>query len=202
VSAFNHPDHLAAERRWIAAVHKGDREAFAQLYRAFAGSLYAQVLLPRLGDAAAAEDALAETFRVALERWHEYRDRGISIWFWLARIAINKAIDQQRAQARKARAFASAEAMLASLRGGRDPTAELDGFLDAAVVRAQIESVLSRINPRYRRALELRLVEGRGREACAQLLEMRVASFDVLLLRALRAFRAQWTASELAKEAV
>jgi RNA polymerase sigma-70 factor (ECF subfamily) len=202
VSDFNHPDRLAAERRWIAAVRKGDRAAFAELYRAFARTLYAQVLMPRLGDAAAAEDALAETFRAALEHWDEYRDEGISIWFWLARIAANKAIDQQRVRARGSRALASAEAMLAPFRDGRDPTAELHGFLDGPAVRAQIDRVLAQINPRYRRTLELRFLEGRGRNECAQLLEVRVASFDVLLLRALRAFRAQWTASLLAKEAV
>jgi RNA polymerase sigma-70 factor (ECF subfamily) len=202
VSDFNHPDRLAAERRWIAAVRHGDRAAFAELYRAFAGAVYAQVLMPRLGDAAAAEDALAETFRAALEHLGEYRDEGISIWFWLARIATNKANDQQRARARGTRALASAETLLAPLRGGLDPTAELHGFLDGPAVRAQIDRVLAQINPRYRRALELRFLEGRGRSECAQLLEVRVASFDVLLLRALRAFAAQWTASLLAKEAV
>jgi RNA polymerase sigma-70 factor (ECF subfamily) len=202
VSDFNHPDRLAAERRWIAAVRQGDRAAFAELYRAFAGALYAEVLLPRLGDAAAAEDALAETFRAALEHWSEYRDEGVSMWFWLARIAANKAIDQQRMGARRRRALASAEAMLAPFRDGRDPTAELHGFLDGPALRGQIDRVLGQINPRYRRVLELRFLEGRGRNECAELLAVRVASFDVLLLRALRAFRTHWTASLLAKEAI
>ncbi len=202
MSDFHHPDHLAAERRWIAAVRKGDRAAFAELYRAFAGALYAQVLLPRLGDAAAAEDALAETFRTALERWSSYRDQGVSIWFWLARIAANKAIDQHRERARQNRALQGAEKLLASLRQAHDPTAELNGILDGGRVRAEISRVLTRINPRYRRALELRFIEGRERQQCAALLDVRLASFDVVLLRALRAFRAEWTATAFAKEAV
>ena len=52
--------------------------------------------------------------------------------------------------------------------------------------------MLSRINPRYRRAIELRFFEEQPREACAQALDVQIGTFDVVLLRALRAFRAAW----------
>jgi DNA-directed RNA polymerase specialized sigma24 family protein len=52
--------------------------------------------------------------------------------------------------------------------------------------------VLASVNPRYRRAIELRFLDDRSREDCARLMEVKLGTFDVLLLRALRAFRQQW----------
>ena len=52
--------------------------------------------------------------------------------------------------------------------------------------------MLARLNPRYRRALELRFFEERSRQECAAALEVKLGTFDVLLLRALRAFRKEW----------
>ena len=52
--------------------------------------------------------------------------------------------------------------------------------------------VLQALNPRYRRAIELRFLEEHPRERCAQLMEVKLGTFDVVLLRALRAFRKNW----------
>ena len=57
---------------------------------------------------------------------------------------------------------------------------------------------MDEINPRYKRALTLRFLEDRPRVECAELLEVKVATFDVLLLRALRAFRERWQAATTA----
>lgn len=61
--------------------------------------------------------------------------------------------------------------------------------------RDAIARVLESINPRYRRAIELRFLEEQPREACATALGVTLGTFDVVLLRALRAFRAQWSAA-------
>jgi RNA polymerase sigma-70 factor (ECF subfamily) len=52
---------------------------------------------------------------------------------------------------------------------------------------------MSGLNARYRRAIELRFVEEFSREECAAALDVKIGTFDVLLLRALRAFRKEWT---------
>jgi RNA polymerase sigma-70 factor (ECF subfamily) len=54
--------------------------------------------------------------------------------------------------------------------------------------------VLERLNDRYRRAIELRFLEELSRESCAAALDVKLGTFDVLLLRALRAFRKDWDA--------
>ena len=96
-------------------LRRGDRAAFSQLYRAFAQPLYARVLLPKLGDADAAQDALAETFRIMLEKLNQYEDRGGSIWSWLATIAANQARDVARARERAGRALRNFETQWAPL---------------------------------------------------------------------------------------
>jgi RNA polymerase sigma-70 factor (ECF subfamily) len=190
---FTDPVWLEEERRCLVALRRGDHAAFTRLYRVLAPPLYARILLPRLGDAQAAEDVLAETFRTALERLDGYEDRGGSIWSWLVTIAANRAHDLQRERARRGRGLAGFEALLAPLQG--DGAAPNDEAPDAEKLRAAVARTLKRLNPRYRRALELRFFDDRPRDECAALLEVKLGTFDVLLLRALRAFRAAWLES-------
>src|SRR5262249_35334745 len=130
----------------------------------------------------------ADTFHTALERLADFDDRGRSVWFWLARIAANKATDQHRVRARSGRALSGYARLVALDEGAAPPPSARE----ADQLRSSIERVLGRIHPRYRRAIELRFFEERSRDACAQALEVQVATFDVVILRALRAFRAAW----------
>jgi RNA polymerase sigma-70 factor (ECF subfamily) len=187
---------LEEERRCLRQLRAGNRAAFAPLYNAFSGPLYSRVLLPRLGDPRAAEDALAETFRIVLERLSEWHDQGVSIWFWLARIATNQAMDAHRAAARSERALAGYQRLLAPLLGEASaPPDEQEQREEEARVQAAVASTLGRIHPRYRDVLRRRFLLGHGREQCAQELGLRLGTFDVVLLRALRAFRREWMAT-------
>jgi RNA polymerase sigma factor (sigma-70 family) len=186
---FDDPAWLALERQWLEALRGGDRRAFDRLFEAYAEPLYRRILLPSLGDPASAEDALAETFRKAFERLGSYQDRGKGLWAYLATVAANQAHDIHRQRARSARALARFESLLAPLAAAE--TSSADGP-DQARVRAAVDGVLAVINPRYRRALELRFFEDCSRDECAARLEVKVPTFDVLLLRALRAFRGAW----------
>jgi len=188
---FNDPAWLDEERRCLRELRRGDRAAFSRLYGAFAQPLYARVLLPRLGDRQAAEDVLAETFRIMLEKLGQYDDRGGSIWSWLATIAANRARDLERERARQGKALRGFAMLSAPLFEGQAPGPGDDAG-DAARLQAAVARVLDEINPRYRRALTLRFIEDRPRAECADLLEVKIATFDVLLLRALRAFRERW----------
>lgn len=186
-------DWLARERELVARARKGERDAVAALYRAFAGRIYSRVLMPRLGNAQAAEDALSETFRTALERLEQFDDRGMSIYFWLSRIAVNKATDMHRVKQRTRRALTSFEDLIAPIRPSAPrPEKTFEDAERARLLKEHVASVLGAINPRYRRAIELRFIEDKSREECAQELEVKLGTYDVLLLRALRAFRKEW----------
>jgi RNA polymerase sigma-70 factor (ECF subfamily) len=191
--AFDNRERLQWERDCLDRARRGDRAAFAELYQAFAADLFRRVLMPRLGNRQAAEDALAETFRTLLERLDDYEDQGKSVWHWLARIAINKATDMHRVKGRTSRALANFEGLLKPLEiGPSDPASEFALRIESDHVKRAVVGVLDRLNPRYRRAIELRFLEDRSREDCAKELDVKIGTFDVLLLRALRSFRKEW----------
>jgi RNA polymerase sigma-70 factor (ECF subfamily) len=181
------------ERALIARAVQGDSEAFGEIYDAHADRIYGRVLYPLLGNTAAAEDALSETFRAAFQRLAEYRPGEVSIYFWLARIAKNKALDMHRARKVTGRALVSFESLLEPLRSGPESPEQL---LDAAVSRhalgEAVQTTLAQINERYREAIALRFLEDQPREVCAERLGVKLGTFDVLILRALRAFRKRW----------
>ena len=185
-------DPLGWELRCLEKARRGDLTSFGELYEAYADKVFAEILLPRLGARAAAEEALAETFRSALEKLGSYEPQGQSIFGWLARIAINKATDLHRARAREGKALAGFEALVAPLRTAGEAAAEVDLRLDRQRLLTAVEAVLATIPPRYREAIELRLVQDLPRPECASRLQITTGNFDVLLLRALRSFRAAW----------
>jgi RNA polymerase sigma factor (sigma-70 family) len=189
------PGWLKQERRLIKRARRGDREAFAALYRAYARPLYARVLMPNLGDPGAAEDALADTFSTALERLAQYEIKDVSIWNWLARIAKNKAIDMHRGRARTARTLCSFKNLFEPLtQGVKEPEHLVEARDELEQTHRQVQAILEKLNPRYQEAIRLRFLEDKSRPECAELLDVKIGTLDVLVLRALRAFRRQWMA--------
>jgi RNA polymerase sigma factor (sigma-70 family) len=155
--------------------------------------VYERVLMPVLGNAAAAEDALAETFRVGFQRLADFQPGEVSIYYWLARIAKNKALDMHRAKKVSGRVLANFESLLEPL---STPHASPEELLEREVSRhvlgEAVQQTLAELNERYRRAIVLRFLQDQSREACAEQLGVKIGTFDVLLLRALRAFRKRW----------
>ena len=180
---------LEQEKEMVLALKQGDRKAAAMLYEGFSTQLFRQVILSRLPYIDQAEDVLCETFRIALERIETYQVVDRSIFFWLRRIAINLVINTYRQQVRKKEL---AERILAKdavsmVMGTEDIAPERD--LDAEDTKSLVERSLEQLNPRYAEALRLRLIQDKSREECAELLEVSVATFDVLFHRACKAFR-------------
>jgi RNA polymerase sigma-70 factor (ECF subfamily) len=188
------PEHdLAWEKRCLSRIKKGDMRAFGELYHAFSNRLFCRVLLPMLGDRAAAEDALAETFKTALEKIDKFEEKGISIFHWLARIGKNKALDMHRSRERTGRALCNFEGMLAPLLGDSPlPGNGLQAEEEGKRLRQAVARVLGKLNPRYKKVIELRFLQDRSRKECAEMLELKLGTLDVLVLRALRAFRKEW----------
>ena len=194
---LNRPERLAWEKPLVARAKGGDAAAFAELYRAYAPLVFARILVPKLGDRTAAEDALSETFRSAFERLDGYEVREVSVYFWFARIATNKALDLYRVKRTTGRALAGFEDFAAAFADHPPVPDELFELrADAMQMGKAVRAALGRLNDRYRRAIELRFVEELPREECARVLDVKVATFDVVLLRALRSFRKTWTELE------
>jgi RNA polymerase sigma-70 factor (ECF subfamily) len=178
------------ERAVILRLQAGDRRAFATLYGWYGERIYRQAILPRLPDREAAEDVLRDTFRTALEKIATFHVDQQSIFFWLRRIAINKAIDVHRRRKRDRNlADAMSEEPVEVLHQTPDRP---DRGLEVDDLRRMVETSMSRLNPRYAEALRMRLLEDRSREECAEVLGITVGNFDVLLHRACKAFRKEY----------
>jgi RNA polymerase sigma factor (sigma-70 family) len=190
---LNDPGQRRWERECIARVLGGDTGAFGEIYDAYAARLYERALLPLLSNAAAAEDALAETFRTAFQRLGDFEAGEVSIYYWLARIARNKALDMHRARKVTGRVLANFESLLGPLQPPHaSPEELLDRELSRHALGDAVQQTLSELNERYRDAIVLRFLQDHPRELCAERLGVKIGTFDVLLLRALRAFRKRW----------
>ena len=186
-------ERLEEERRLVEKAQAGDRNALRPLFERYADPLYSGIILPRLGDKATAEDVLKDTFVTAIEKIGQFTWQGRSVYVWLRQIAVNKVIDVHR---RSSRAGRFLQALAEELPHETAPEAGADEALIAEQERrrsrGRITTALEALLPRYREAIELRLVEELPREECARRLGVTVGHFDVLLFRAIRAFRREF----------
>ena len=178
---------IEEERAIIERIRQGDRQAAGVLFQWFSEPLYRRAILPRLPVPELAEDVLKDTFRTALEKIDQYSDIDRSIFFWLRRIAINRAIDVHRSRQRDRRATANPE--LTIDRTMSKPPPAPDRATEVAEVKESVDAALDQLNPRYATALRMRLLEDRDRSECAEALGVAVGNFDVILHRAAKAFR-------------
>ena len=182
------PFSAEEEREVIEALQRGNREALSTLYRWYGDPLYRLAILPRLPVLDLAEDVLALSFARAMERIHQFRPEGKSIFFWMRRIAINLAMDTHRRHSAQQRMHArlQQEQNVIPLHSS---TPSPDRESDLSEVRELIEEALEELNPRYAQALRLRLLEDKDRSECAEILGITLGNFDVLFHRAAKAFR-------------
>ena len=184
---------LDEEQRLVEEAQRGHLDAMRPLLERYAQPLYGTVILPRLGDSASAEEVLRDTLATAVEKIGRFTWQGKSIYPWLRQIAINKVYDVHR-QAKRSRRLA--DAMVHEVPSESDPDSHADAQLIAdqerRTHRVRIEETLGLITERYRQAIQLRLIDELSREDCAKRLGVTVGTFDVLLFRAVRAFRKQF----------
>ncbi|MBI4871326.1 MAG: sigma-70 family RNA polymerase sigma factor [Candidatus Riflebacteria bacterium] len=178
---------LDEERRLVERARDGDGAAFGALYDRHGTALYRKVLFPACaGNATVAQDLLQDTFMAALEGLGSYRWSERGIYPWLRAIGLNKARDHWRRTGQTERAAR----LLARLEAVEPPPRDaVEEEERVAGLRAQVGGVMAQLNPRYREALQLRLVDNQSAETCAVALGVSRSTFDVVLHRACKAFR-------------
>jgi RNA polymerase sigma-70 factor (ECF subfamily) len=95
------------EGEWVRDAQRGSAEAFERLFRSHWPHAYRAALLV-VGDAAAAEDIVQESFLAAVRALDRF-DRRRPFGPWLHRIVVNRAIDWARARALRRELSAEAE---------------------------------------------------------------------------------------------
>lgn len=176
---------LDQEREVVLRLQAGDREAFGTLYGWYGDPIF-RAILSRLPNRELAEDCLRDAFRAALEKIDSFSYDNRSIFFWIRRIAINKAMDTHR---RTRRDLDLVERVKVQPLPIAHVPPRPDRGLEVDDTKRDVETSLSRMNTRYATVLRLRLIEERTREECAKILDVTVGNLDVLLHRACKAFR-------------
>jgi len=196
VGAVTSPEQSDApeERELVERAKAGDRKALGALLSSHGPRLYRAVLLPRLGDEARARDALSATYERAIQRLDQYEWQPCGIYPWLRVVAMRIALDMLRSRKREllfdaddvSREIETAEASLTS-----NPTSyeALQERQELEQGRARLREALDQINPRYAKAIRLRVLEDRPREEVAREMGVTPATFDVLLHRAMAALK-------------
>lgn len=191
---------LDAERALVERAQAGDRAALGALLGKHGPSLFRAVLLPRLGSVAAAEDALSVVYERIVTRIDRFawQDRGI--YPWMRVVAQNVALDALRARRRES--LYSPDDLEDELdRDERAPPALGPDALvaeahDLDAAKRKLEAGLEKLNPRYKLAIVRRVLEERPREEVARELSVTVATFDVILHRAMTGLRRELGLSE------
>ncbi len=155
----------------VEAARRGDREAFARLYQAYAPMVHG-ILLARV-PRGEVDDLVQDVFLIALKRLHALRNSG-AFGSWLAVIARNRAIDFHRRSRQ-------VEDLSEEIASQDQEQAEAVGVLAA----------IRRLPEAYRETLVLRLVEGMTGPEIAARTGLMPASVRVNLHRGLKLLREQ-----------
>lgn len=176
----------------LRAARAGDREAIARFYEAHVDGLYTFIYYRVGRDTALAEDAVQETFAIALSRQADYDPARGSIASWLAVLSRNVIRDHLRAHRRTDELAATWERIDATLAQTFAAMAErpLPGeVLERTETRDLVHMAIANLPEQYRTALTRKYVDGESLETLSRELGISVDAAKSLLARARRAFR-------------
>ncbi len=177
------PDAEDDERALVEQARE-DPKAFAELYHRYLPRVHA-FAYRRTGAVEVAEDITSATFERALRSLGSYSWRPGGFGPWLFRIASNELVDHYRRTERAGSPRAVEAAILLHGQAAPDPA-------DAVDTRDAVDELLgamSRLSPRYQRALALRYLSGLSPDEAAAALGTSKATMAVVVHRASRALR-------------
>lgn len=180
----------SVDQALVARAQQGDRAALGELLHKHGPGLYRSVLLPRLGTEAAAKDALSETYAKVVANISKFTWQNVGFYPWLRTVALRVALDQLRAKKRLV--LFEEDDLAREVDNAQTSTPveqQISDHRDRDAARAKVEAALGKINPRYARAIRLRVLEERPREDVAKELGVTPATFDVLLHRAIASLK-------------
>lgn len=186
---------LLREKRAIERAQGGDLSALDPIFAQHAEALF-MCLLGWVGDPGQAEALLKDTFVTAFERILGFTWQERTIYYFLRKIALDKALAHHRKVGRRKRLCQALRKEIASTDESR-ATVALSADEERRLAEQRIEATLAGLSPHYVKILRLRLCQEKPRAECAAALGMSVESLDVLLFRAVRAFRKAYGDSDV-----
>jgi len=134
-----------------------------------------------LGDRAAAEDAVQETFLRLWKNAHRWKPQGAKFETWLYRVAMNYCLDQLRKSGREIAEDAAPESV--------DPADGPADALFASEKRSMIDDALGALPDRQRLVITLCHFQEMSNIEAAEIMEISVEAVESLLARARRSLR-------------
>lgn len=183
----------------LERARRGDREAHAALYRAYAPMVFT-VARRMLGSRALAEDALQDSFVDVIRKADQFRgDSGVG--HWIRQIAINKCLSQLRSPWMRKRVDTPEEDVgerEIDACGAAEPDhgADVDGALNA-----ELERALDKLSRTARAVVWLHDVEGYTHDEIGRLMGRTTSFSKSQLARAYRELRAALRPEEADEEA-
>ena len=179
----------------MLAFRSGDRTAFDQLFRRWAGPML-RYLVRMVRDAGTAEDLLQETFLRVFRAQERYQPEA-RFSTWLYTIATNLALNELRRPRRRAPHRSADEGESDEVHlvlEGNEPRA--DDVIHALRASAELERELAALPERQRAALVLSAVEGLSYAEVAVSLETTEKSVKALVHRARATLAAKFKGRE------
>src|SRR5918999_5828969 len=166
----------ATDAELVGAVRAGDDEAFAELFRRYAGRIRTFVVR-RVADYGRAEDVTQEVFLSALRRMRA-TDSEIAFKPWVFEIARNATIDLHRRRSRTEELPVEEFELV----GSEPPEAEVL----ARERLSHLQGAFGELNEVHHRALVMREFEGRSYREIGQRLSLTQNAVEGVLFRARR----------------
>ena len=192
----------ASDLSLVQRVQHGDRGAFDVLVLKYQHKVV-KLVMRYVRNPAEAEDIAQDAFIKAYRALPQFRGDS-AFYTWLYRIAINTAKNAVVARDRNPVDFdldmtnnEESYEMQGRLKDSETPEA----LVLTDEIRTTVNAAIANLPDDLRTAIVLRELEGLSYEEIAATLDVKLGTFDVLLLRALRAFRKEWTLLLEEKEA-
>lgn len=167
----------------LAQVARGDREAFATLYRTTSRLVFA-ICIRMLRDRAEAEDVLQDVYVVVWDKANQFDPRRAQATTWLTSIARHRAIDRLRAapQLASTAPIELAESM-------PDPRPSAAAVADSAQQRARLDDCFAELEPQRRQLIRVAFFEGVTYEQLASRVKAPLGSVKSWIRRGLAQLR-------------
>lgn len=170
----------------IAALERGEQQAYAELMRNYRDSLYF-MMLKMTNNPLDADDLTIEAFGKAFKNLHQYTPQ-YAFSTWLFRIASNNCIDFIRKKRMN-------ESVSVNLTDVTEDGEDLADFLPSGtrnpeedIIRQQkietLREIIDRLKPPYKKLIELRYYEERSYEEIANELNLPIGTVKAKLFRA------------------
>ena len=167
----------------LARLRALDEAAWAQVFEEYGRPLYWYIRKRWVNSLDAAEDLRQETFLAAIRSIDRFSGQK-PLFGWLCGIAHHKAVDYIKQRGRQT-LLHDAYCQIPNMDNATLP----QDILERSEVHADTIKALWSMEPDYRKALQLRYVEGKSVEEAATVLNRSYKSMESLLSRARRALR-------------